>query len=212
MTAAPLTAPLFPIVADTGKHLASTAVTAIINYVVNRLGGKKDVELAALDVASKAVAEAGQTSRHAIDAVVRIAENQRPAARQLVAPIGQTCTTLQIGQSYDGAVAIDIEMRNAIEAADPVVIGNAANFEILLSELDLENRSCKFRLRNVDNPESRTVGEITDPVLLQPNNPYSAALNSQRWLPVIAKPQLKEGDLDKLFISDIASPLSLTAS
>jgi len=210
MTGAPAAMPIFPVIADMGKKATTKAVTSIFSYVVSKLGSpkKSDVQ-AAMDVAEKSLVEAGQTMRHAIDAVERIASNQRPAVRLFVTPIGDTCDTVRVGKTIDGAISVGRTMRAQIEQPDQVQIGNAANFEILLSELDLKNRSCKFSLRSDLDPERRVSGDITDPIILNPNNPYSEALSKQRWLPVIAKAQLKEGEMEKLFISDIASPKSL---
>lgn len=206
MTGSPVLLPVFPIIADVGKKAATKAVTSIFSYVVSKLGSakKSDVQ-AALAVTEKAISELGRTTRHAMDAVERIAVNQRPAVKLFVAPVGETCTSVQVGRTIDGAILIDRTMRDQIEQPDPVQIGAANAFEILLSELDLKNRSCKFALRTEDDPERRIVGEITDPILLNPNNPYSEALSKQRWLAVTAKPQLKEGEMEKLYISDIAS-------
>ncbi len=97
-------------------------------------------------------------------------------------------------------------MRDAIEAPDTIEIGSTSRFEILVSELDLKNKSCKFSLRDDDDPEHRTNGEITDPILLAPNNPYSAALDGQKWLAVVGKPQLKDGEIERLYIADLADP------
>jgi hypothetical protein len=62
----------------------------------------------------------------------------------------------------------------------------------------------KFLFRDNDDRNERTNGEITDPILLMPNNPYPAALNSHRWLAVVGKPQLKDGEIERLYISDLA--------
>lgn len=142
MTVAPLGMPIFPVVADMGKKAASKAVTSIFSYVVSKLGSpkKSDVQ-AAMDVAEKSLAEAGQTMRHAIDAVERIASHQHPAVRLFVSPIGDTCNSIRVGKTIDGAISVDQTMRAQIEQPEPVQIGNAAQFEILLSELDLKNHS-----------------------------------------------------------------------
>src|SRR5258708_6603111 len=50
--------------------------------------------------------------------------------------------------------------------------------------------------------DHRVSGEITDPQLHMANNPYSVALATQRWLSVVAKPELREGELERLYISD----------
>jgi len=159
----------------------------------------------AMDVAAKALEEMGKTSRAAIDAIERVATSQRPAVKLFVAPIGQTCATAQVGDQESGAILVDKPTRDAIEGPEPIEIGDTSQFEILLSELDLKNKSCKFSLRDEDDPDRRTNGEITDPVLSTPNNPYATALNGQRWLTVWGKPQLKEGEIERLYISDLAN-------
>lgn len=211
MTTVPVITPYFPVIADMGKKATTKAVTSIFSYVVSKLGSpkKSDVQ-AAMEVVEKSLVESGQTTRHAIDAVERIALNQRPAARLFVAPIGDTCEFVRVGKPIDGAVLVNREMRAQIEQPDPVQIGNATTYEILLSELDLKNRSCKFALRSEADPDRRILGDITDPIIFNPNNPYSVALSQQRWLPVIAKAQLKDGEIEKLFISDIAAQKALT--
>jgi hypothetical protein len=156
-------------------------------------------------IALKALEEMGHTSRTAIEAMERLASSQRPAVRLFVSPVGESCGVASIGDPAFGAVAIDRDMRQAIEASDPIEISGAAEYEVLISEFDLKNRSCKFSLRDQDDPNDRFNGEITDPVAQLPQNPYSDALNSQRWIRVKAKAQLKSGELEKLFISDLAS-------
>jgi hypothetical protein len=60
-------------------------------------------------------------------------------------------------------------------------------------------------LRDQDNLDDRFNGEITDPVAQSPKNPYSTALNNQRWLWVRAKAQVRDGELEKLYISDLST-------
>ncbi len=206
MSVAPLAAPMLPVIGDIAKSSATKAVTGIVNYAIAKLGGRKNEAQMAIELAEKALNEMGQTSRTAIEAIERVALSQRPAVRLLVAPVGQSCATAQIGEINNGAIVIDKPTRTAIESPEPIEIGATSSFDILLSELDLKNKSCKFSLRNDDDPEHRTNGEITDPILLAPNNPYSDALAAQIWLSVIGKPQLKDGEIERLYIADLAAP------
>ncbi|MDF2760966.1 MAG: hypothetical protein K0S99_3601, partial [Thermomicrobiales bacterium] len=130
------------------------------------------------------------TSRAAFEAMERVATSHRPAIRMLVSPVGESCSHFRLGEPTNGAISVDRDMRAAIDAPDPIEVGREALFEILLSELDLKNRTCKFALRDDDDddPDHRLVGEITDPVIHAPNNPYSDAMNSQHWLHVRGKP------------------------
>jgi hypothetical protein len=160
------------------------------------------------------MAEVGQTSRHAMDVVERIATNHRPAARLLVVPIGESCSHVCLGETVDGAEPIDKAMRDAIEAPEPVEIGPSGIYRILISEVDLMNRSCKFTILGepAASDDHRINGEITDPIFHTPGNPYTAAMNAQRPISVIAKPQIKDGDIEKLYISDIAPSTPLIAA
>jgi hypothetical protein len=69
--------------------------------------------------------------------------------------------------------------------------------------MDRVNQSCKFAFREDENAERRIAGEITDPIIQTPSDPYSAAFSEQKWITVVGKLQLKKGSPDKLFISDI---------
>jgi hypothetical protein len=193
---------------ELGKKLAASATTKIVSFAISRYSPEpvKPSETAmALETVQKAMAELGQTSRHAIDAVVRMAEQQRPAARQLVFPIGLSCETLMVGSITNGAIPIDRSLRAAIDAPDVIEVFPAQHHEILISEMDRVNRSCKFALRSEEESDRRITGEITDPIIQMPNDPYSAAFSAQRWLTVMGKLQVKAGDADKLFISDIVT-------
>jgi hypothetical protein len=181
------------------------AVEAIVNYAIASAAKKEEPAAQALKLAEMALNEVGHTSRTAIQAVERIAASNIPAVKQLVSPVGLSCGTLQIGEAPNGAVLVDRPTREMIESNEISQIGPEASFEILISELDLKNRSCKFFLRGDEEPEQRLNGEITDPQLLHPRNPYSAAMDRQGWLAVRGKPQLRDGDIERLYISDVVT-------
>ncbi|MGY3445623.1 DUF7946 domain-containing protein [Bradyrhizobium sp. USDA 4473] len=205
VSVAPIVTPLLPTIKEAAKFAATKAVTGIVNFAISTVGHKpKEAEMAK-EVAVKALEEMGHTSRTAIEAMERLATSQRPAVRLFVSPVGESCSIARIGDPTFGAVAVDQEMRQAIEASEPIEISAAAEYDVLISEFDLKNRSCKFSLRDQDDPNDRFNGEITDPVAQLPQNPYSDALNSQRWIRVRAKAQLKNGELEKLFISDLVA-------
>jgi hypothetical protein len=192
--------------AEFSKQLATQATTKIVSFVLTTFDKKpkppSESQLM-LETVQKAMAEVGHTSRHAIDAVVRMAEQQRPAMRELVIPIGLTCETLMVGSISNGAIPIDRDMRAAIDAPIEVDVEGSKRHEIMISEMDRVNQTCKFGFRNDGNSERRITGQITDPIIQTPSDPYSAAFSEQRWITVVGKLQIKGGEPDKLFISDI---------
>jgi hypothetical protein len=203
-------APLLPMFKEAAREAATKAVTGIVNYAISKVGRRpKEAEMAE-NVAIKALAEMGHTSRTAIEAMERVVSGQRPAIRLFVAPVGESCSVARIGDPAFGAVGVDAVTRQAIDEPDTAEIREAADYEILISEFDLKNGSCKFSLRDQENPADRYVGEITDPIARQAKNPYSSALDHQRWLWVRAKAEVKDGQLERLFILDLA-PRTLPA-
>lgn len=188
---------------EAGKQLATAATTKIVNFVISRFKPMPSDTALALLTVEKAMAEVGQTSRHAIDAVVRMSEQQRAPIRELVFPVGLSCETLMVGSVANGAIPIDRSLRAAIDAPDEIHIQPARDHEIMISEMDRVNRSCKFAFRGEEDSDRRVTGDITDPIIQMPSDPYSAAFSEQRWLTVVGKLQTKAGEPDKLFISDI---------
>jgi hypothetical protein len=211
VTLAPVVTPLLPHIQDFTKKAATKAVTGIFNFAVARLSGRKRESEMAFGIAETALREMGHTSRAAIEAVERIALNQRPAVRLFVSPIGESCGSARVGDQSNGAIEIDKTTRDAIDAAEPFEIGQFSQFDILISELDLVNRSCKFAVRDSDDPDHRLTGIIVDPVLEKPENPYSKSMSLQRWLQVIAKPELRDGEVERLYISETIPRLQLTS-
>jgi hypothetical protein len=209
MSIAPLIAPVFPPIADLTQRAATKAIEGIVNYVIAKISGKPNEAEKALDVAETALKEMGRTSRAAIGAVERMAANQRAAVRLFVAPVGETCATAQIGNTDNGAIKVDTEARALIDASDAIEVGPESTFDVLISELDLKNRSCKVSLHADDDPDRRVPGEITDPVIREPHNPYSEALAAKRWIKVRGKAELIDGDIERLYISDVAGGASI---
>lgn len=191
--------------AEFGKALATKVTTKIVNYVVSSFDEKKsstEIERA-LDTVQKAVAELGYTSRHAVDAVVRMSAQQQASVKALVVPVGLSCETMQVGDKSNGAIKIDRSLRELIDAPVAIDVDPAERHEIMISEMDRLNQSCKFAFRGDENSDKRLTGVITDPIIQVPGDPYSAAFSEQLWITVVGKLQRKAGDPDRLFISDI---------
>jgi hypothetical protein len=204
-TILPALTPMLPSLKGVVTAAATKAVTGIVNYAILMAGGRNKEAAMVRDVAIKALEELGHTARVTVEAMERVAIAQRPAIKLFVAPVGLSCALARIGDPSDGAFSIDAETRQVIDAPEAAQIGPTQDYEILISEFDFKNRSCKFSLRDQANPQERFTGEITDPVAQMPKNPYSTALDNQQWLWVRAKAQLKGGELDKLYISDLSS-------
>lgn len=192
--------------------LASTIVggltVTLVSYIFSRLARNKAEmkELrGALDLAIK---ELGSKDQDVVDRLLstidKMADALRPAAKLAVAPIGSTATTLTVSSESAHAVSksVGIADKDAIEAADPAEIVAEQTFRVLLHEMNLDNTSCKVSLP--DEPEGRITAIITDPVATTANNPYAAAFAAQRSLSVRAKAAVRDGEIERLYISNTA--------
>ena len=87
----------------------------------------------------------------------------------------------------------------------PLSVGEQAEYNVQVEGVFKTNGACRLRLL----PDGRIVsGKIIDPVLSVPGNVYTAALNENRPLHVVAKPTLKDGSIRTLFVShaELAGP------
>jgi hypothetical protein len=192
------------------KELGSKAVEYVITYILAKFSGRPDQMERVLNLLETSMKESGETSRTAInamrDSVVALAGAQRPAARLFVSPVGETVSTARLGAIENEALTIDKPMKDAILAPDEVEVTDEREFQVQISELDIHTGGCKVSIEGDDEPDRRYASEITDPVVRLVRNPYAEALAEQRWLGVKAKAQLKDGDIDKLYISNTAGP------
>jgi hypothetical protein len=157
MPVAPVATAMFPPIAEIGKKAATRAVTAITNFVIAKISKQPSETARALDTVDRTVTELGLTARAVVAAAERMAAYQRPAVRNLVAPVGASCATVRVGNLEDAAIPITAGMRSVIDEPEPIEITSTAAYDIFISELDHKNHTCKFYLRDSDDPDHVSV-------------------------------------------------------
>ncbi|WP_418460444.1 hypothetical protein ACNT8L_18170 [Brucella intermedia] len=201
--ATPLATPMFPLIETAIKTAATKAVEGMTNYVISKWAGRKPEMQTSNEVAVKALEEMGHTARHAMDMVERVALSNHSGAKQLVSPIGLSAQFMRIGHVSTGSFPIGQSDRDEIERAKPIEIGEERVWRVQITELDRINQTCKVSL--VDDPDirKRIDGKITDPQIVTPNNAYTSAFDNHDTIAVKCKPQYQDGELDRIFISDV---------
>lgn len=158
------------------------------------------------DSLDKAIGELANRDQKTVDRLLdivdRMAVDLRPAVRRSVAPIGETCRTMTFS-SAERKDTFDEADKAAILRSEDDEITENRHFDISITELDLERGTCKTRMLG-DAEDKRISAVITDPQLQQSNNPYSLAFAAGEAISVIAKALIKDGEVDRLFISDVA--------
>ena len=181
----------------------------LISYIFARNSGKKEEMKHLRAIAEQAIREAGNRDDRIVERMLatidRLADALRPAARAAVTPVGSSAAELSIGsgpsKTVIGAVEADI-----IRAETPYEVGREAEFLILITELDMLSGSCRYT--DLMSGQPKLKAQITDPVVYLPLNPYVIAMASQKPLNVRAKPSLREGLLEKLYVSTVLDPPS----
>lgn len=100
-----------------------TIVEHLAKYVLAKLSDRNTTAEKAIALAEAAVKEQGAVSKEAIGALRSVAEkladNQRPAARLFVSPVGTTCDTVKLGRDEIEPLQIDGSMREIIDRGPP---------------------------------------------------------------------------------------------
>lgn len=187
-----------------GATVSGMAVL-LVGYVFKRAAGQKEEMKHLREALEVAIRELGHRDEPIIarllDTVDRMADVLKPAARQAVAPVGRTAGTLTVGEggSAGRQVVVDKAERDAIDAASPIEIGPEETIGFLFTEMNLDSRTCKVST-DLANP-ARYAADITDPEILTPHNAYADAFAAQRMLTVRAKPTLRDGAVERWYIS-----------
>lgn len=190
---------------QTISGIASGLIVTLIGYVFSRAAGKTAEMKHLKELATEAIKQLGNRDEAVIarllDTVDKMADTLKPSARQAVRPVGSTASQMSIGSmdSPATAVVVDKITRDAIEADAPPEIGNEARISVRFVEMNLDSRGCRIAMGS--DEEQRFAAEITDPELLVPNNAYATAFAAQTELTVRAKPTLRDGEIDRWYIS-----------
>lgn len=184
---------------------ASGLTVALVSYVFKYFGGRSEEMKHLRAIAEEAIRQAGHRDDKVVtrllDTVDRMAEQLKPAVKQAVKPVGTTASTMTIGQAgmSDPPLVIDKAMRDVIDAESDLSIGEEVTIAVHFVEMNLDNRTCRIAIDA--GSDERSAAEITDPEIQVPNNAYATAFASQTALMVRAKPTIRDGDVERWYIS-----------
>ncbi|AMT99524.1 TPA: hypothetical protein ACKR1B_003717 [Pseudomonas aeruginosa] len=191
--------------------LAAAIIGPIIAYILMKLSNQKDEMKHLREILENQLKERyGSDSaiiNRMMDTIDRLADASRPSAKKALSPIGSSCHHIEaIGTGYKGV--FDQAMKDAIQSEDGDELTGQISLEILITELDVEKQTCKFRLLNEpdqtdeDGNPLRFSGKITDPEIESQGNKYSMSLALGTPLKAKGKARMRDGYIKIFFISD----------
>ena len=178
---------------------ASAAVGSIVTWLFARASGDKEEMKALKDTLDKVLDLQGKSQEQLHATLEKMADALRPAIRQAVAPVGKSVGTMTVAGRY----VIDEAAAEAIRAQGGTEVGSDRSWELVITELDTENKTGKIRL--ADDDGKRIKVKITDPLADVTPSPYAIAMANATMITVRGKPILRDGDIDTIFISDLIS-------
>lgn len=188
-------------------------LTAVVAYILHKRTKRPDAEVQhlreLLEIAIGKLAEerggqGGQAEEIArlLETVDRMVDALAPAMRRAVQPIGSSCNTIQFGDG-DASAVLD-QTDKEVLTQESIEVGDEQDHDILLSELDVENATCKFSFADEPDSSSRWRGVLADPQIVKPDNPYLRAFSARKPVSVRGKALMKDGEFHQLHISDIS--------
>jgi hypothetical protein len=191
---------------DYSIAVAAPLTITLIAYIFARAkGNREELKLlsGALDTAIRQLGARDQpTIDRLLETIEKMSVDMHSSARRAVAPIGETARTLAIRLRDGGPVAtVDEADKSAIMSPAGLTVDDERSYSVLISELDMKTGACHVALKG-GSEDVRHPARITDPECSLPNNPYVLAMAAQDYLGVRAKATIRDGLIEKLFISN----------
>lgn len=195
-----------PMFKDYSIQVIAALTATIITYIFARSANKKEemkILGASLELAIRELASSDKpTIDRLLGTIDKMADNLRPAVRRAVAPIGESARTLTVslGASETGFV-IDEADKAAITSPAGLSVDDERTYMVLISELDMQTGACHVDIEG-DDATARHPAKITDPECALANNVYVMSMAAQAPLAVRAKATIRDGAIERLFISN----------
>jgi len=192
------------------QGLGGAIFTGVVAYVMSRKSNKSEEMKHLRELLEKQMGHNQENLDRAMETIERLASGLEPSIKKSVAPVGQSCSRIDLYTNSHMHSSIDAADREAIFSSGDGELLDERAYTVMLTEFDRLLRRCKVHLLGDEAPPEadenglppRINAEITDPAIHLPGNKYAAAVAGDKPIKVKAKAFLKDGEITKLFISD----------
>ena len=122
------------------------------------------------------------------------------AAKNIVQPVGKSSSELLITDGNGGTIKIDEPIADSIRSKDKLEVGNMEDYIVVVDGFTHHNKQLK--IIHPEEPGRYINGNVRDPQFDHSPNIYTDAASHKSRLKVKAKPTLKEGRINTLYIFD----------
>ena len=207
----------YPVFSDVYKSSLDWLISKIMGFLKDRMTGHNDVK-ELTETISKQAQASSELSMVLANGLVRANDNlstlherlletlpalveaAQPHLRTALVPVGKSCSQMVQFPELESPIVVTEADAMAIRSDEDLIVGKPDNYQVSrIHSLNLDSGACRLEVEGVLGIVS---GKIDDITLKQPNNPYSAALNTHSSLRVRARPVYRNDELHRLFITE----------
>lgn len=188
------------------KEFWGGAVSGLIPFIIQFFLSRRDKEemkhLAdALKRQMELASEGNQKNVDSLVAVIdKLADSLKPSVKKALAPIGRSVTSVGLYEGDRKFHEIDVAAKNAMTGGMTSYSDHSKPYDVVITELDMTTGACKLSL---EGQSDRISGQIADPAVTRPGNPYAEAMTAISLLSVLGKAEIDaDGNIIKLYVLD----------
>lgn len=205
-------APLvLPLVHEFVVNMGAEYVQQFLSWVLCWHGGRKGEAIEHMEQMNALVAEMNRSHEAQTTAwqsySLAVIEKLKPAARQIVEPIGRSASSLAISGGSIPATTIDEPMAEAIRSREEIELTDMEQITFRIDGITKHNR--QLRVEFPGRLGSYVSAEVRDPIFDTDTNPYIDAFAAGSWVRVEARRALRSGALYKLYVMNFVGTVDV---
>jgi hypothetical protein len=201
--------------ASTGlfQGFAGIALTLIVSHVFKRNSSDKEEMKHLRELFEKQLGFGNGVTEKMLATIERLADALQPAVKKSVAPVGKTCTRIDLYAEGTIHQTIDAQLKHMILMDSEADLSSESEYLVRISEMDKIKKTCKVHfidgvsddVTDEDGSLERIIADITDPAIMLAQNAYIKSFASGSAVKIKAKALMKDGLITRLFISDAST-------
>lgn len=173
-----------------------------LSWLLKWHGGRKPEALGHMDKMIEMVKEVNRHDEAENGAwretFLALVDKLKPAAQDIVAPVGRSAGTLSIGSGPTPSVVVDEPMADAIRSKDEIEVLDMEEMTFRIDGILRHNRQLKVEF--ADAPGKFFAADVRDPIFEVDGNAYISAFVGNTPVTVQAKKALKNGELHRIYV------------
>lgn len=171
----------------------------LVSAVIKRFGGSKKQSDSEVEKVLDLLTLEKDDRQRERENIIAVIDRLRPAAVQMMAPVGRSAEKLTIAADNDDAPsAFDVPMAQALRSRNDLEVSEMQPMRLRVDGITVHTRTLKVEDPNV--PGRYVTAEVRDPAFTDGENVYTQSVT--KMIDVQAKATYREGLLHRIHIMD----------